>query len=72
MKLRFHSIRILLRFEVLTAVVMGVAVFWEITPYSPYMNPRFIGMYHFHLQGGKSAEQETIVAFSRWLGLATH
>jgi hypothetical protein len=29
-------------------------------------------MYHFHLQGGKSAEQETIVAFSRWLGLATH
>jgi hypothetical protein len=37
-------------FEVITAVVMKVAIFWDIAPCSPYMNQRFEGTYHHHLQ----------------------
>jgi hypothetical protein len=33
-------------FKVYTAVVMKVAVFWDIVPCSPYMNHRFVGTYH--------------------------
>jgi hypothetical protein len=42
----------------LTAVVMNVAIFWDIPPYA---NRRFVGTYHLHLQGRKSVEQETSV-----------
>jgi hypothetical protein len=35
-------------FVVLTAVAMNVAISCEITPYSPYVNRRFGGMYHYH------------------------
>jgi hypothetical protein len=50
---------------VLVVVVMKTANFWDIAPCSPYMNRRFGGTYHFHVQGRKSAEQET--SESRWL-----
>jgi hypothetical protein len=41
--------------------LLKIAIFWDIAPCSPYMNRRFGGTYHFHLQGRKSAEQETSV-----------
>jgi hypothetical protein len=53
------------RFEVLTAVVMKTAIFWDTAPYSPYMKRRFGGTYHLHLQILKSDEQET--SYNRWL-----
>jgi hypothetical protein len=46
-------------FEVLAAVVMKVVFFWDTAPCSPYVNRCFRGTYHLHLQGRKSAEQET-------------
>jgi hypothetical protein len=45
-------------FEVLSVEVMKVFIFWNITPYSPYMNDRFGGTYHLCLQGKKSAEKD--------------
>jgi hypothetical protein len=33
-------------FQVLTAVVMIVAIFWDTAPCSPYVNRRFEGTYH--------------------------
>jgi hypothetical protein len=48
-------------FEVLTVVVMRIAIFWDIAPCSPYINLRFRGTYRIHLQDPKSAEQETSV-----------
>jgi hypothetical protein len=36
-----HYIQV--EFEVLTAVVMNLAIFWNITPSSPYANRRFEG-----------------------------
>jgi hypothetical protein len=41
-------------------------IFWDIASCSLYMNQHFGGTYHLHLQGWKSAEQET--SESRWLG----
>jgi hypothetical protein len=38
-----------------------VAIYWGIAPCSPYVNDRFGGTYHLHLQGRKSAQQETSV-----------
>jgi hypothetical protein len=46
-------------FKVLTAVVMSGAIVWDIASCSPYVNRRFGGMYDLHLQGRKSAEEET-------------
>jgi hypothetical protein len=40
---------------------MIVAVFWDIAQCSPNANRRFEGTYQLHLQGRKSAEQETSV-----------
>jgi hypothetical protein len=37
--------------EVLTAVVMKTVVFCVIVPCSQYVNGRFGGTYHLHLQG---------------------
>jgi hypothetical protein len=34
------------RFEVLTAVVINVAFFWDIAPFSPYVKRRFGGTCH--------------------------
>jgi hypothetical protein len=48
-------------FEVLTAVVLKVAMLRNTAPCSPYMNQRFEGMYHILLQGRKSAKEETRV-----------
>jgi hypothetical protein len=39
--------------------VLNIAIFWDTSPYSPYVNRRFGGMHHLHLQGRKSAEQKT-------------
>jgi hypothetical protein len=39
----------------------------DITRCSSYVNRRFGGKYHLHLQGGKSADEETSV-LSIWLG----
>jgi hypothetical protein len=41
---------------------MNVAICWDKAPCSPYVNRRFGGRYNLHLQGRKSAEQETSVA----------
>jgi hypothetical protein len=38
---------------------MNVMIFWDTAPCSPYANRRFRGKYYLHLQGKKSAEQET-------------
>jgi hypothetical protein len=46
-------------FEVVTAVDMNAVIFWDKAPFSPYVKRRFSGMYHLHLQGRKSTEQET-------------
>jgi hypothetical protein len=46
------------RFEVLTAVDINVAIFWDIAPYSPNVSRRFGGTYRLHLQGRKSAVKE--------------
>jgi hypothetical protein len=51
-----------LGFEVLTAVVMKVDISWDILLCSPYVNRRFGGSYHLHLQGPKSAIQKQFVA----------
>jgi hypothetical protein len=40
---------------------MKVVIFWFIARCSPYVSRRFVVMYHIHLQGRKSAEQETSV-----------
>jgi hypothetical protein len=40
---------------------MKDAIFWDIAMYSWYVNQHFRGMYHVHLQGSNSAEQETSV-----------
>jgi hypothetical protein len=47
--------------EDLTAVAMNVTILWDIAPCSPYVNRRFKGTYHLHLQGRKSAGQETSI-----------
>jgi hypothetical protein len=41
--------------------IMNVAIFWDITPYSPYANRRFGGTYQLHLRGRKSDKQEISV-----------
>jgi hypothetical protein len=38
---------------------LNVAIFWDVTLCSPYVNQRFVGTYHPYIQGRKSAEQET-------------
>jgi hypothetical protein len=48
--LRHQDLHEIVGSEALTAVVMNVAMFWDIAPYSPYVNRRFGGMYHLHLQ----------------------
>jgi hypothetical protein len=54
-----HEDGIDIRFEVVRAIVMDVAIFWYIAPRSPYVNRRFKGGYHFHIRRRKSVRQET-------------
>jgi hypothetical protein len=49
------------KFEVLTVVVMKVAIFWDTMPCSPYMNRHFKGTHHLQPQGQKSFEQEIAI-----------
>jgi hypothetical protein len=39
------------RFEVFTAMTMKNAVFWDVALCRYFVNRRFGGMYHLHLQG---------------------
>jgi hypothetical protein len=39
------------RFEVLTAVTMKNAVFWDVAPCRYFVNRRFGGTYRLHFQG---------------------
>jgi hypothetical protein len=39
------------RFEVFTAVTMNNAVFWDVAPCRCFVNRRFGGTYHLHIQG---------------------
>jgi hypothetical protein len=48
-------------FEVLTAVVMNVAIFWNIVPCSLYVNGCFGEKYRLHLQCRKLAHHKTSV-----------
>jgi hypothetical protein len=58
----FHYVKyIALGFEILTGVVTKFTIFWDLAPCSPYVNRRFRGMYHLHLQCRKSAKRETSV-----------
>jgi hypothetical protein len=40
-------------YEIFTAVIMKVAIFWDIAPCGPYVNGLFSGAYDFHLQWTK-------------------
>jgi hypothetical protein len=53
-----HS-TVCVQFEVLTAVVPNVAIFWDIPPYSPCVDRRFGATYHLHQPNKK-------LACSRW------
>jgi hypothetical protein len=52
------------RFEVVTAVAMKNAVFWDVAPCRSCVNRRFGGTYRLHLQGRKIRERGT--SLSRW------
>jgi hypothetical protein len=45
-------------FQVLTAVVINVAISCDMAPYTLYFNRRFGGKYHLHLQARKLAKQK--------------
>jgi hypothetical protein len=44
---------------------LNVAILWDMPPQSPYVNRRFGGTYHLHLQGRISAQQE--IKVQQWL-----
>jgi hypothetical protein len=48
-----RNVYIVVGFEVFTAIVMKIFIFWDIAPCSPYMSRRFGGTYRLHLQGPK-------------------
>jgi hypothetical protein len=52
-------------FEVFTAVTMKNVVFRDVAPCRSYVNRRFGGTYHLHLQGRKICERW--ISVSRWL-----
>jgi hypothetical protein len=43
----YHKRILSVGFEVLSAVVTKIAIFWDMAPCSPYMNGRFGGTYHY-------------------------
>jgi hypothetical protein len=44
---------LIVEFVFLTEIAINVAISWDIAPWSPYVNRRFVGTYYFHLQGKK-------------------
>jgi hypothetical protein len=68
-KVKFRSIYFFVRFEVLTAVTMKNAVFWDVALCRYCVNRRFGGTYRLHQQGRKIRQRGTSV--SRWLQTAT-
>jgi hypothetical protein len=50
--------KLLLRFEIFTAVTMKNAVFWDVAQCRSCVNRCFGETYRLHLQGGKSASEE--------------
>jgi hypothetical protein len=48
-------------YEVLTAAVTNIAIFWDIEQCIPQVNRRLGRMFRFRVQGRKSAEKETSV-----------
>jgi hypothetical protein len=55
----------IIRFEVFTEVTMKNAIFWDVAPCRCFVNQRFGGTNHIHLQDRKIHERGTSV--SRWL-----
>jgi hypothetical protein len=47
---------------------MKIVIFWDIASCIAYMNGLFGGTYHLHLQGRKSAENETLALAILLLG----
>jgi hypothetical protein len=60
-RIKGTTIQVCVGTEVFTALTMEAPIFWDIAPCSPYIKRRFGGMYHLHLQGKITAEQETSV-----------
>jgi hypothetical protein len=54
------SLELALTFEVLTALVMNVAICWDVALCRPCENRRFEGTYRLHLQDRTLAEQESM------------
>jgi hypothetical protein len=50
----FQTSKFYVGFEVLTAVIINVAILWDIAPYSPYLSRRF-GNVSFPSSGQKNA-----------------
>jgi hypothetical protein len=40
---------------------VNIAIFWDTAPCSQFVNRRFGGTYHLHIQGKKSTEEEASV-----------
>jgi hypothetical protein len=49
---------------------MNIAIFWHIGSCSPYTNRSFGEIYYFHLQGRKSAKEESTVQQPSYLPLS--
>jgi hypothetical protein len=59
------------RFEVLTAVVMKISIFWDITSTSPFkVNRYFGGTCRLHLQGRRISQVKTPDMFTTWFRAA--
>jgi hypothetical protein len=53
-------------FEILTAVVMKISYFWDLTPFNPLKtNRRFEGIYRLHIHGPKTS-RKILQYESRW------
>jgi hypothetical protein len=60
--------KLIFGFEIVTAVVMNVAMFWDIETCSPYANRRFGLKFRLHLQAMYCTLVSCVVAFRpcRW------
>jgi hypothetical protein len=47
-------------------MAMNIAIFWDAALCNPYVNRRFGGTYHLHLERRKSTEKETYPHTKRW------
>jgi hypothetical protein len=55
----------------ITTKQMHFALFWYITPCSPYVNRRFGGIYRLHLQVGNQPREEPACSRSSYFGFQT-